>query len=64
MEKKRNRIDCFKCTHFYITWDKRFSKGCKALDFKTNRLPSRVVFDNSGLECQLFKAKPRTKQKK
>ncbi len=64
MEKKRNRIYCFKCTHFYITWDSRFSKGCKALNFKTNRLPSQVVFENSGIECQMFKPKALSAQKK
>ena len=44
--------------HFYVTWDEKFPYGCKAYGFKTNSMPSVKVYQSSGLECQLFAAKP------
>ena len=55
---KTNSIDCFKCRHFYITWDANQSRGCKAFGFKTKQMPSNVVFETSGAECLKFVAKP------
>lgn len=51
------RVDCFKCKNFYVTWDQRFPKGCKAFNFKTNRLPSLEVFRASGEQCLRFEKK-------
>ncbi|WP_024850868.1 hypothetical protein [Hydrogenovibrio kuenenii] len=50
-------IDCFKCKHFYITWDDANPKGCRAFGFKTQRLPSVVVFEASGEPCMKFSPK-------
>lgn len=55
MEKKR--IDCFKCKHFYITWDQNFPRGCRAMGFKLKEMPSDVVFQSSGMECLRFEEK-------
>lgn len=52
------RVNCRKCMHFYVTWDEKFPYGCKAYGFKTNSMPSVKVYQSSGLECQLFAAKP------
>jgi len=32
-------IDCHKCEHYYVTWDKHFPHGCKAMKFKSKQLP-------------------------
>ncbi|PIQ03209.1 MAG: uracil-DNA glycosylase [Piscirickettsiaceae bacterium CG_4_9_14_3_um_filter_43_564] len=55
-------IDCFKCRHFYITWDANQPKGCKAFRFKTKFMPSTLVFETSGHDCLKFS--PKTNQRK
>jgi len=52
-------IDCHKCEHYYVTWDKHFPHGCKAMKFKSKQLPSIAVFTSSTIECLLFKKKKR-----
>ena len=52
-------IDCHKCKHYYVTWDKHFPHGCKAMKFKSKQLPSTVVFVSSNIECLLFEKKKR-----
>jgi hypothetical protein len=52
-----NYVDCFKCKHLSITWDKFKPYGCKAMGFKSTRLPSIDVFINSGHKCLLFEEK-------
>jgi hypothetical protein len=47
-------IDCRKCRHYYITWDKGFPYGCKAMKFKCAGLPAQEVFASSGFPCQFF----------
>jgi len=51
------KIDCFKCKHFYITWDKGFPYGCKAMGFKTKNMPSDEVFKASAIECLKYEEK-------
>ena len=53
------RRDCNSCTHYYITHDASFRYGCRALDFKSKRLPILEVVEASGLECQYFHKKRR-----
>ncbi|MCA1320356.1 hypothetical protein LC085_10590 [Bacillus tianshenii] len=60
MEQKR--IDCLKCRHYYVTWDAKFPKGCRAFGFKTNQLPSLAVFRSSGSPCMKFEKKASTKE--
>ncbi|GAA3406407.1 uracil-DNA glycosylase [Paenibacillus hodogayensis] len=55
---EQKRIDCLKCIHFYVTWDPKLPKGCKAFGFKSQGLPSQVVFSSSGKPCMHFAAKP------
>lgn len=62
MEDKKERIDCFKCAHFYITWDEHFPKGCRVLGFKSREAPSAVVLRSSGMVCQLFEEKKRPRK--
>jgi len=53
----RKYIDCHKCKHYYVTWDKHFPHGCRAMKFKSKELSSYVVGRSSGMPCLLFKAK-------
>jgi len=54
---KKNTINCFDCRFFYITWEKKFPRGCRAINFKSKQMPSVVVFKSSGEECLKFKPK-------
>jgi hypothetical protein len=54
---RKDKINCFHCIHFYITWDKKFPKGCKAMNFKSKKMPSLLVHEASGMECTRFKPK-------
>jgi len=47
-------INCFKCRHFFTTWDARHPRGCKAYGFKTKEIPSALVKRSSGMECLKF----------
>jgi len=56
------REDCAACVHFYVTWDPRFPRGCRALGFKCRDLPSALVRQASGLRCLRFERKtPRSR---
>lgn len=51
-------MDCYKCKYYYVTWNKNFPHGCKAMNFKSRKIPSIVVRDSSlGIDCILFEAK-------
>jgi len=50
-------IDCHKCKHYYVTWDKNFPHGCRAMNFKSQEFPSQVVQTSSGTSCLLFEPK-------
>ncbi|WP_371364487.1 hypothetical protein SRRS_51810 [Sporomusa rhizae] len=49
-----SRLRCVGCQHYYITWDKTFPYGCKAMGFKSYKTPSAVVWESSGRECLAF----------
>jgi len=59
VEKETNKkaIKCRECVHFYITWDKHYPKGCRAMGFKSIEMPSIVVYKSSGVECLKFEMK-------
>ena len=61
---KNLMIDCYKCTHYYVTWDKKFPHGCKAMGFKSKQFPSAMVRLSSGRECLLFTKKRTNKKQK
>jgi hypothetical protein len=48
------KINCYKCTYYYITWDAAFPKGCKFYGFKSLNLPSILVKQSTGLSCGNF----------
>ncbi|MBU3190096.1 uracil-DNA glycosylase [Clostridium bowmanii] len=51
------KINCYKCQYYYITWDAAFPKGCKFYGFKSMNLPSILVKQSSGLSCIKFTPK-------
>lgn len=56
-------IDCHQCEHYYVTWDKDFPHGCRAMGFKSARPPSVTVLINSDKPCLLYEEKIRKKKK-
>lgn len=49
------KLDCRKCVHFFITWEKNTPYGCHAYGFKGPQIPSIVVKSSSGESCNFFK---------
>ena len=45
---------CMRCIYLYTTWDKNFPYGCKAMKFKSGRLPCEVVRQSSGQDCLAY----------
>ncbi|MBI5408646.1 MAG: uracil-DNA glycosylase [Nitrospirae bacterium] len=54
---KEEKINCFNCVYFYVTWDEKRPRGCKAMGFKSRQMPSTVVYSSSGTQCLTFKKK-------
>lgn len=52
-------IDCYKCKYYYVTWEKKFPHGCRAMKFKSLQFPSIVVFTSSGRPCLLYASSTR-----
>ncbi len=51
------KVNCYKCKHFYITWDTHFPRGCRLLGFKSRSIPSEDVLRASGISCLSFEPK-------
>jgi len=51
------KIDCFKCVYFSITWEPKTPRACKLFGFKSAQMPSEVVSRSSGSPCEGFAAK-------
>jgi len=48
---------CGDCKHYYVTWDKDFPYGCKAMGFKSRTYQAQVIREASGMDCQLLEGK-------
>ncbi len=57
-ENGNPRVACLKCRYYQVTWDVQRPYGCRAHNFRAHRNPALIVYENSGIECQLFEAKP------
>jgi hypothetical protein len=55
-----NIPDCWSCLHFTISWDPKMPYSCKAIGFKSKRLPCLEVQGVDGRSCQGFAKKPAT----
>jgi hypothetical protein len=51
------RINCYGCARFFITYDRQYPYGCRAMGFKAPQRPSSSVILSSGLPCQMFTPK-------
>jgi hypothetical protein len=49
---------CQECVHYFISWDANFPYGCKAMNFKSKRMPQLEVLESSGQPCVSFELKP------
>lgn len=54
---KKTQKKCGQCKYYYITWNKNLPHGCRAMNFKSRRLPSDVVKASTGQSCRLFEPK-------
>ncbi|MDR2532441.1 MAG: uracil-DNA glycosylase [Oscillospiraceae bacterium] len=54
MNENIEKINCFHCAHFALTWEPKFPKACKLFGIKSARMPSVVVFNSSGEPCNGF----------
>lgn len=52
--KKRQQILCGKCKFFFVTYNKFKPWGCSRFGFKSQALPSQVVFSTTGINCAYF----------
>lgn len=52
--QKRQAPDCLRCKNYFITYDPRQPRGCRAYGFKSRDLPSHVVLSSSGAPCHFF----------
>jgi hypothetical protein len=48
------RVDCRNCKYYYITWDIYFPYGCKLFGVKSKQLPSAIVYQSLGSECDKY----------
>lgn len=46
--------NCHKCQYYYVTWDKAFPHGCRAMGFKSQASPAKVTEQVSGHPCLSF----------
>ena len=51
------KVNCYKCVYYYVTWDASFPRGCKFYNFKTLNIPSILVKQSTGQSCDKFKPK-------
>lgn len=49
--------DCRRCRWFYITWDPKKPYGCRAMRFKSQKLPALEVLEVDGSVCISFTKK-------
>jgi hypothetical protein len=54
MDEDKKQINCFRCRHFYVTWEMKFPRGCRAMGFKSREMPSQAVLEASGMPCMRF----------
>jgi|TARA_B110000914_G_scaffold123767_1_gene108041 hypothetical protein len=49
--KPSNKVRCYGCFYFYITYKKKRPYGCKKFGFISKIIPSSEVFNTTGTEC-------------
>jgi len=56
-DERAKTIACLNCRYYQVTWDPALPYGCGAHGFKSRKNPAVVVFESSGIECQLYTPK-------
>ena len=56
-EENFKGISCNSCKYFYITWNKKYPYGCRAMGFISAKLPSIDVLAIEGRDCLSFEEK-------
>ncbi len=59
-DSKRESPDCL---HYFVIWEPDKPRGCHAWEFKSPDLPSQVVLESSGEECQQFERGPISRER-
>ena len=61
MDNQENeKINCYNCIHFVVTWNPTHPRGCKLFGFKSVELPCVTVLKSSGSPCVGFERKGKT----
>ena len=61
-QQHNSQASCRKCKFFYITWDKSFPYGCKAMGFKSKSLPGMITRQVSHSDCLSYEEKEQPKK--
>ncbi len=61
-KKTAATVVCIRCRYYQVTWEPRLPYGCLAHGFKSQKNPALVVFESSGMQCQLFEPKSRRQE--
>ena len=62
--RNSRQIICGKCKSFFVTHNKYKPWGCKRFGFKSQNLPSQVIFSTTGTNCAYFVKKVNLKDQK
>ncbi|HIP20678.1 MAG TPA: uracil-DNA glycosylase [Sulfurimonas sp.] len=54
------RINCRRCKYYFVTWEPHKPHGCRSYGFKSQIIPSMVVFQSSGVACHMFVEKKKS----
>jgi hypothetical protein len=63
-EASGQSADCNTCAHFFITWDKRYPYGCRAMNFMSSNSPNKDVFEVEGRDCLTYRSKQSSSEEK
>ena len=53
----KEKVTCWDCKYFAISWDPNFRYQCNQMGFKSNNLPSQRVRMIDNRDCLAFKSK-------
>jgi hypothetical protein len=59
----KNKINCFACKFYYVTWDRNHPHGCRAMGFKGKEIPSMTVLKTTGDKCRFYEEKKHAAKK-
>ena len=55
--------NCFECRHHFITHEPQRPYGCRKFGFKGPFLPSRMVFQETGMKCAYYEPSPKPQER-